>query len=193
MLPLPVLAGSFVDVDGVLRTGDAGTGVAVILVEDSGQNRILLAAGANGALQAADIDRMSAVIANAAMLIVQFEVPMAVVERAVDIAHAAGVPVLLNPAPAKVLPEGLLARVAILVPNETEAALLAGLPVQDPAEARDMLTRGHIRSKDDFETWVRWFCQGKYMSDFAKEMNRSVEGYLGAFRAPDTVEPRDKP
>jgi ribokinase len=129
------LAADGVAVGGVLQTSAAGTGVAVILVEDSGQNRILLAAGANGTLQVADIDRLSAVIAGAAMLIVQFEVPMAVVERAVDIAHDAGVPVLLNPAPAKVLPEGLLARVAILVPNETEAALLADLPVRDTAEA----------------------------------------------------------
>ena len=124
-----------VDVAGVRRTAAAGTGVAVILVEDSGENRILLAPGANGLLRAGDIDRAAAQIRGAAMLIVQLEIPMDAVRRAVAIAHEAGVPVLLNPAPAADLPEGLLAQVSLLVPNETEAALLSGLPGRGAAGA----------------------------------------------------------
>jgi ribokinase len=122
-----------VELAGIRRTAAAGTGVAVILVEDSGQNRIMLAEGANGLLGAKAIDRSAALIQGAAMLIVQLEIPMAAVRRAVAIAHAAGVPVLLNPAPAAALPKGLLAQVDILVPNELEAGLLAGTPV-DGAE-----------------------------------------------------------
>jgi ribokinase len=140
------LAEDGVDVGGVLQTGEAATGVAVILVEDSGQNRILLAAGANGSLRPADLEPMAGVIGAAALLIVQLEVPLPVVQRAMAIAHGAGVPVLLNPAPALGLPEGILSRVAILVPNESEAALLSGLPVHDPgsamAAARSFRRRG---------------------------------------------------
>jgi ribokinase len=124
-----------IEAAGVTRSATAGTGVAVILVEDAGQNRILLASGANGTLAVADIDRAGAWIEHAAMLIVQLEVPMAVVQRAVAIAHRAGVPVLLNPAPAAGLPEGLLSQVSILVPNESEAATLGGLEVSDPGSA----------------------------------------------------------
>jgi ribokinase len=122
-------------VSQVGSSSSMGTGVAVILVEDTGQNRILLAQGANGELGVPDVDLVRELIAGAAMLLVQLEVPMAVVQRAVEAAHAAGVPVLLNPAPGGVLPEGLLQHVSILVPNESEAAILAGLPVTDAASA----------------------------------------------------------
>lgn len=124
-----------IDVSSVTRTSAVGTGVAVILVEDTGQNRIMLASGANGTLQPIDIDNAGALIRSAAMLIVQLEVPMSVVQRAVEIAHGAGVPVLLNPAPPDLLPEGILSRVCILVPNESEASMLTGLPVVDAPSA----------------------------------------------------------
>jgi len=120
-----------IDIGLVRQTSVAETGVAMILVEDSGQNRILLAPGANGALVPADIEAAAGTIRGAALLITQLEVPMPVVARAIETAHLAGVPVLLNPAPAAALPEQLLAMVDILVPNETEAALLCGMPVSD--------------------------------------------------------------
>ena len=118
-----------VEVSGVSQSSLAGTGVAMILVEDVGQNRIVLAPGANGALSESDIERFAPDIVNAAMLVVQLEVPLCAVSRAVDIAYGAGVPVLLNPAPAKLLPENLWSKVDILVPNESEASLLADCAV----------------------------------------------------------------
>jgi len=124
-----------IDVSGIKQTSAVGTGVAMILVEDIGQNRIVLAAGANGALTPADIDGCAAVIKGAAMLVVQLEVPMPVVQRAVEIAHAAGVAVLLNPGPAAPLPESIWPLVDILVPNETEASLLSGVTVSDASSA----------------------------------------------------------
>ena len=124
-----------IDVSGIKQTSAVGTGVAMILVEDIGQNRIVLAAGANGALTPADIDGCAAVIKGAAMLVVQLEVPMPVVQRAVEIAHAAGVAVLLNPGPAAPLPESIWPLVDILVPNETEASLLSGVTVSDAPSA----------------------------------------------------------
>jgi ribokinase len=140
------LAQDGVDVAAVLETPAVTTGVAVILVEDSGQNRILLAAGANGRLTAEDIDRAADLIRGAALLIVQLEVPLAAVRRAVALAGAAGVPVLLNPAPAAALPADLLAQVDLLVPNETEAALLTGRPAggRDAARAAARILHGQV-------------------------------------------------
>ena len=129
------LAADGIDVACVRQTTTVGTGVAMILVEDIGQNRIVLAAGANGTLRPVDIDAHAALIGGAAMLVVQLEVPMPVVQRAIEIAHAAGVPVLLNPGPASPLPETLWPLVDIVVPNETEAELLSGIAVSDVASA----------------------------------------------------------
>ena len=129
------LAADGIDVSGVAQSSAVGTGVAMILVEDIGQNRIVLALGANGALSPADIDAQAAVIGDAALLVMQLEVPLPVVERALAVAHAAGVPVLLNPAPAVALPDDLWARVDILVPNESEASMLSGIAVSDAPSA----------------------------------------------------------
>ena len=129
------LAADGIDVNGVLQTSAVGTGVAMILVEDIGQNRIVLAAGANGALTPDDIEAQAALIGGAAMLVLQLEVPMPVVERAIAIAHNAGVPVLLNPGPAKPLAEALWSQIDILIPNESEAELLSGIAVTDAASA----------------------------------------------------------
>jgi ribokinase len=135
-----------IDVSGIQQTASAGTGVAMILVEDMGQNRIVLAAGANGLLSPEDIDGLSSVIEGAAMLVVQLEVPVASVQRAITLAHAAGVPVLLNPGPAIPLPDAIWPQVDILVPNESEAALLTGVNVHDThsayAAARILRQRG---------------------------------------------------
>ena len=105
-----------------------GTGIAMIMVDDAGQNCIALAAGANAALSMAHVDAASAAIEAAGLLICQLECPLPVVQHGIALAHAAGVPVLLNPAPMQALPPELLAQVDVLVPNETEAAALIGLP-----------------------------------------------------------------
>ncbi|HKX44441.1 MAG TPA: ribokinase [Burkholderiaceae bacterium] len=125
--------------DGVgtalLRT-QAGvpTGVAMILVEQSGQNCIALAAGANARVDVALVDDAASAIAGAALLVCQLETPLAAVRHAIGIARRHGVPVLLNPAPAQPLEAALLAEVDILVPNESEAALLVGAGIaREPA------------------------------------------------------------
>jgi ribokinase len=126
--------------DGVAATevkalASAHTGVAMIWVEDDGQNRIVLAPGANGLVDEATVERAGALIDAAAMLVVQLEVPMAAVAAAVARAHRAHVPVLMNPAPAAALPDAMWPQIDILVVNESEAAALAGLPVADAASA----------------------------------------------------------
>jgi ribokinase len=107
----------------------------MIAVDDSGQNHIVLGPGANAALSAAHVDAAASQISTAALLVCQLESPLGVVQRAIALARTAGVPVWLNPAPAQPLPEALLQQVDVLIPNEGEAALLAGLPVNGRAGA----------------------------------------------------------
>jgi ribokinase len=123
-----ILASEGIDTQHLHSMTGASTGVAMILVDDSGQNSIALAAGANAALSIAHVDAARATIQGAGLLICQLECPLPVVQRGIALAHAAGVPVLLNPAPMQALPAALLAQVDVLVPNETEAAALIELP-----------------------------------------------------------------
>jgi ribokinase len=129
------LAADGIDAREVRGLASTHTGVASIWVEDDGQNRIVLAPGANGLLDPASVARADTMIAMAGMLIVQLEVPIAAVQAAVDRAFAAHVPVLLNPAPAEPLPDDIWPKIDILVLNETEAASYAGIAVVDPNSA----------------------------------------------------------
>jgi ribokinase len=101
------------------------TGVAMIAVDGQGENTIVLSAGANGRVSASHVRAAAGLIEDASLLVCQLEVPLDAIEEAVGIARGAGVPVLLNPAPASPLPKQLLEAVDYLVPNETEGATLA--------------------------------------------------------------------
>ena len=120
-----------IDVRHVRATAASATGVALILVDARGENSIAVAGGANDRLGIDDIERARGAIEAADVLLVQLEVPLEAVERAVAIARAAGRIVVLNPAPARPLPPSLLAAVDVLTPNETEAEILAGRPGAD--------------------------------------------------------------
>ena len=125
-----------IDVRHVATAGEA-SGIAVVTVDDAGENRIAIVAGANARLGVADVEAIAADIAAAPLLLLQFEVPLATVVRAAQIARAAGRRVVLNPAPARALPDALWPAVDLLVVNETEAAMLAGAVVDGVAAARD--------------------------------------------------------
>lgn len=113
---------------GVVRSGLA-TGVAMILVEEGGENQIVIDPGANMSLSPADLDALEETIAGASLVVAQLETPVATVRRAFEIARSAGVTTLLNTAPAPAAPIGeLVALTDILIANEGEAASLAGLP-----------------------------------------------------------------
>lgn len=136
--------------DGV-ATAHIGTdptrasGVALIAVDAKGANTIIVAPGANAALSPADVDGARDVIAAADVLLMQFETPIDASIRAAEIARAAGVTTLLNPAPARSVPAALAALVDWIVPNETEAALVLRHPMaaiaDDPADAAIALRR----------------------------------------------------
>ncbi len=125
-----------IDVRHVSRDGAAPSGVALIFVAKSGENSIAVAGGANSRLSPADVGRARTALARAAVCVLQLETPLSTVRAAARIAAAAGACVILNPAPARPLPAGLLKTVSILTPNETEAELLTGVRVKDQASAR---------------------------------------------------------
>ncbi len=141
------------------------TGVASIWVEDNGQNRIVVAPGANGLMDPAGVERAGALIDAATLLILQLEVPMATVQAAVARAHRAGVTVLLNPAPAAPLPEPMWPMIDLLVVNESEAASLSGIAVIDAATAA--IAGAALRARGPDRVLVTLGAQGVVVVDAA--------------------------
>lgn len=125
----------------VVRDEHEPSGVALIVVDGAGENAIAVAPGANGRLSAADVDLAADAIGAADALLLQLEVPLEAVRRAAEIARAADVPVILNPAPARPLDPELLALVTVLTPNAGEAASLSGVRVEGPDSAREAALR----------------------------------------------------
>ena len=128
----------------LVQRDDASTGTAIIIVDANGQNSIVLSPGANGKVNEADVKATS--FRDFDLLLLQLEIPIPTVLSAAERAHENGLRVILNPAPAKQLPEELFARADFLIPNETELNLLTGLPVNDLTSteqaARALLERG---------------------------------------------------
>ena len=122
---------------------DQASGTALILVDDSGENCIAVAPGANGDLSPADIDSVADVIKKADYLILQLEIPVESVLRAAKIAHEAGVYVILNPAPACKLPEEIFKYISLITPNQTESALMTGIEVKDEASRTKAIDSFH--------------------------------------------------
>jgi ribokinase len=124
--------------DYISRDNEAPSGVALIFVDKNAENIIAVAPGANDRLSSEHILQAQEAIEVADVVIMQLEIPIKTVEVAAKIAHESGTKVILNPAPAQDLPLSLLKMVDVLTPNETEAALLTGLPSTDgirPEEA----------------------------------------------------------
>ncbi len=121
---------------------DSATGTAIIIVDANGQNSIVLSPGANGKVDFHDIDSAP----DAEILLLQFEIPMDSVLYAARRYKAKGTTVILNPAPARQIPEELLTLIDILVPNESELSLLTNMPVTDVKSAelaaQEILKRG---------------------------------------------------
>ncbi|MDG2028132.1 MAG: ribokinase [Acidimicrobiales bacterium] len=111
-----------IDTTALMTTRDTPNGVAMIAVGNDGDNSIVVSPGANGRVTPADILTAGELVSDAQIVLLQLEIPMAAVEAAAAVATGT---VLLNPAPAAALPPGLLEHVDILVPNQTELAVLA--------------------------------------------------------------------
>lgn len=135
-----------VDVSRVLLDAEAPTGIALITVDSTGQNEIIVVSGSNMKLSVADIEGEQPFFDRAGYLMLQLEVPLDVVVRSAQLAVERGGRVILNPAPAIELPDELLQAVDVLTPNESEMELLTGRSVDDHssavAAAGDLIDRG---------------------------------------------------
>lgn len=131
------------DIDAELVTASPShsTGVAFILVDRTGQNLISFVTGANGSLEKGIVDQAHTVIAEADVLLVQLECPLAVVEYAVKTASDLGTDVILNPAPALEVSDDTLTCCSVVMPNETEAEILTGIQVDDRKSAYEAASR----------------------------------------------------
>jgi ribokinase len=130
---LAALAADGVDTSGVRVEAGVPSGTAFITVDDHGENQIVVSPGANARLTSDDVEAAGAALAvPAAVTLVQLEVPLAAVAAA---ARTAGGLVVLNPAPVRALPDGLLEAVDLLVPNRVELAQLAAAPVPETVAA----------------------------------------------------------
>lgn len=131
------------DTEHIRVLEESGTGLAVITVSNEGENSIVLTAGANASLSNQDIDRAEGLIREAAIVLLQLEVPMSTVEYAARMAKEAGAFVVLDPAPApqEPLPQSLLQHIDVLAPNQHEAEAICGMAVTDIASARHAAER----------------------------------------------------
>lgn len=130
-----------IDTRYVVEDDKEMTGVAPILVEDSGENMIVVALGANLALIPADLDAASEIISQADVLITQLEIDYGVVAHALKLGKSKGITTILNPAPAGVLPAHVVALADFITPNETELQTLSGKPAgQVETAAHSLLT-----------------------------------------------------
>jgi ribokinase len=125
-----------------VSTVEGSSGVALIVVDDNSQNAIVIVAGANGAMTPEVIDRFDSVLQTADVIICQLEVPDATVGHALKRSRELGKTVILNPAPAsRPLPADWYASIDYLIPNESEASALSGLPVDSLSSAETAATR----------------------------------------------------
>jgi ribokinase len=127
-----------------IQMDDASTGTAIIIVDSNGQNSIVISAGANGKVSERDVEFAS--FSDFKLLLLQLEIPVPTVLAAARRARQNGLGVILNPAPARELPEELITLTNYLIPNETELSLLAGVEVNDNPSAeraaKSLLARG---------------------------------------------------
>lgn len=125
--------------DYLAQTPNVPSGVALIVVDDHGENQIAVAPGANAHLTPRDVEAATAPIAASTVVVLQLEVPLETVRATIRAAKRAGKTILLNPAPAphEGLPAELLGEVDVLNPNRHEASALTGISVDDARSAEE--------------------------------------------------------
>ena len=117
---------SGVEVSAVMPDENRSSGVALITVVEDGDNTIIVSPGANGSLTSDDVVRQQSKFKEAAVVVLQLEIPLMVIETAIQLAKENGVKVVLNPAPAQSLSDSVLQQIDYLIPNQTELSRLTG-------------------------------------------------------------------
>jgi ribokinase len=127
---------------GAIRPVDGSSGLAPIFVAETGENIIVVVPGANGKVDRAAVDANADLIRSAGMVLCQLEIPLDTLAYTLDFCAQAGVPVMLDPAPAAALPDAALKHVDWFTPNETEAAFYVGGAAGAEETANRLLARG---------------------------------------------------
>ncbi|WP_270089993.1 ribokinase [Sphingobacterium sp. SYP-B4668] len=120
-----------VDTGGILSDDELPSGIALITVDQKGENSIVVAPGANGSLEPKDVEEAFQRYTDAMILLVQLEIPLRTVAHAIKIAKERGMTVILNPAPAAEIDSGLFELIDIITPNLNEAENLSGVKIVD--------------------------------------------------------------
>lgn len=124
---------------------ERATGVGIIILNDKGENFIILDMGANELMDAASVDAGEGPIRGSDVVMTVLEVPIPAAARAMELGRRHGAKTILNPAPARQLPDGIFANVDYLTPNESELRILLGLPADDPRSSRELA--GELRRR----------------------------------------------
>ncbi len=146
----------------VISDENAPSGVALIMVDQKGENTISVAPGANNQLIEKDIEGAMQEIASARVGLLQLEIPLSTVVYAVSRFYKHGKKVILNPAPARPLPEDLLRQLYLITPNETEAHILTGIQVSNPETAGQAAMQ--LREKGVAQVVLTLGAKGAYVS-----------------------------
>ncbi|RPF54241.1 ribokinase [Aquisalibacillus elongatus] len=132
---LKVLHQKQINTGKIIIDSNETTGVASINVDAKGNNRITIVPGANHAFTENDLLKIKNMLFKHKVLVLQMELNLNVTFKAVELAHEVGIPVILNPAPAAIIPEKVLSKITYLTPNESEVELLTGLKIFDIEDA----------------------------------------------------------
>jgi ribokinase len=149
------------------------SGIALINVAEDGENSISVAPGANSWLFPEDIYGFEDAFDGAKVVLVQLETPMETVEAAAEVAHAKGIPFILNPAPGATIPVSLLSKVTIITPNETEAAILTSR--KNFSEKDIPYMAGEIFDKGGTTVLLTLGSKGVYLKTF--DFEAMIPGY----------------
>ncbi|HGN7380819.1 ribokinase [Staphylococcus aureus] len=162
-----------IDTSYIIKTTEAKTGQAFITVNAEGQNTIYVYGGANMTMTPEDVINAKDAIINADFVVAQLEVPIPAIISAFEIAKAHDVTTVLNPAPAKALPNELLSLIDIIVPNETEAELLSGIKVTNEQSMKD--NANYFLSLGIKTVLITLGKQGTYFA--TKNQSQHIEAY----------------
>ena len=178
---LDIVAAEHVDVSQVIKDPQNRTGIAVISVEESADNVIIIISGANFALDGSDVERAKAHMDSAKVLLLQLEVPAEVSLAGAVAAREKGLTVIFDPAPATHMPEEAYQHIDFITPNEIETEMLVGiLPEnqQDAARAASILREKGVRT-----AIIKMGAKGAFFD------GPEVSGFVPAFKvkAIDTV------
>ncbi|MEG3660175.1 ribokinase [Arenibacter palladensis] len=168
-----------IDIRYLGKDSEMPSGVALITVDSTGENSIVVAPGSNGKLTPADFDRALSELDEVAVILLQLEIPLETVEHIVRIASKNDIRIVLNPAPGRDLPDTMLKDISAITPNETEAEILTGVKVVDIDTAKK--ASEILRSRGVREVIITMGAEGAFVLS---------DSYNGMVRTP-SVEVQD--